>query len=100
VVAVAVDAGWGEDLGEAVQELQGREAEGGTAGGIGLREQVEDLVGAATDEVEPVESEGSPCTVADQALEAVPVGGLDPDAGIETEPARSNKEERGPLSSG
>ena len=43
------DPGWREDGGEAVQELQGRESEGGTACGIGGRENVEDLVGAADD---------------------------------------------------
>ena len=33
VVSVAVDAGWREDGGETVQELQGGKAEGGAAGG-------------------------------------------------------------------
>ncbi len=35
MVTVTVDAGRREDLGEAIQELQGRETEGGAAGGIG-----------------------------------------------------------------
>jgi hypothetical protein len=35
VVAVTVDAGRGKDLGQAVQELQGREAQRGPTGGIG-----------------------------------------------------------------
>ena len=55
-----MDAGRREDLGQAVQELQSGEAQGGTAGGIGLGEPVEDLVGAAADEVEAFESEGWP----------------------------------------
>jgi len=45
---------------EVVQELDSREAERGPAGGIGLGEHVEDLVGTATDEVETVEGEGGP----------------------------------------
>ena len=48
---VAVAAWRREDLGEAIQELEGGEAERGAAGGIGPREEVEDLVGAAADEV-------------------------------------------------
>ena len=35
VAAVRVDAGRGEDLGQAVQELQGRETQGGAAGEVG-----------------------------------------------------------------
>ena len=34
VVAVAVNVGWGKKVGETVQELQGREAQPGTAAGI------------------------------------------------------------------
>jgi hypothetical protein len=49
VVAVAVDAGWREDLGQAIQELESREAQGGPTGGIGLWEEVEDLVGTVAD---------------------------------------------------
>lgn len=37
MVAVAVDPGWREDLGESVQELESREAKGGAAGQIGPR---------------------------------------------------------------
>ena len=74
MVAVAVDPGWREDLGQAVEELEGREAEGGTAGGVGFGEHVEDLVGVAADEVEPVESEGGPCAVPDQPFEPGAVG--------------------------
>ena len=35
VVTVAMDAGRGENLGDAVEELESRETEGGTAGGSG-----------------------------------------------------------------
>ena len=86
VVAVAVNAGRRKDGGEAIQELQGREPEGGAAGGIGLLQKVEDLVGAAADEVEAVEGEGAPRAVANEAFEAGTVGGLDADAGVEAEP--------------
>ena len=87
VVTVAVDAGWGEDLGQAVEELESGEAQGGTTCQVGLREQVEDLVGTTADQVKTVESERGPRTVADQPFEAGAVGGLDPDAGVEAEAA-------------
>jgi hypothetical protein len=87
VVTVAVDAGWREDLGESVQELESRETEGGAAGEVGPWEQVEDLVGAAADQVEAVEGKRRPGTVANEALQSGPVGGLDADARIQTEPA-------------
>jgi hypothetical protein len=87
MVSVAVDSGWGEDRGEAVQELEGRETEGGPAGQVRPWEQVEDLVGAAIDEVEVVESEGGPGTIPDQSFEARAVGGLNPDAPVHTEPS-------------
>jgi hypothetical protein len=45
-------------LAEAVKELQGGETHGGPAGGIGLRQEVEDLVGPVADQVEAVEGEG------------------------------------------
>ncbi len=86
MITVAVDAGRGEEGGKAVQKLQGREPEGGAAGGIGLLQKVEDLVGAAADEVEAVEGEGAPRAVANEAFEAGTVGGLDADAGVEAEP--------------
>ncbi|MCJ7630600.1 MAG: hypothetical protein MUO50_19670 [Longimicrobiales bacterium] len=88
VVAVAVDAGRRENLGQTIQELQGREPEGGAARRIGPWEEVEDLVGAPTDEVESFEGEGGSGTVADEAFEPGAVGGLDADAGIKTEPRR------------
>jgi hypothetical protein len=44
VVTVAMDAGWRKDLGEPVQKLESREAQGSAAGQIGLREEVKDLV--------------------------------------------------------
>jgi len=87
VVAVPVDAGRREDLGEPVQELESRETECGTAGRIGAREKVEDLVGAAADEVESVEREGGPGTIPDKPLQAGPVGGLDADAPVQAQPA-------------
>jgi hypothetical protein len=85
VVAVSVDAGWREYLGQAVQKLQGREAQGGAAGGIGLGEQVEDLVGASADQMEAFESEGRPGAIPKEPFQALAVGGLDPDAGVEAE---------------
>ena len=87
VVAVTVDAGRREDLGEAVQELQGREAQGGAAGEVGPWEEVEDLVGTVADQVEAVEGEGGPGTIPDEPLEACAVGSLDTDAAVEAEPA-------------
>jgi hypothetical protein len=86
MVTVAVDAGWGEDVGQPIQKLQSRETQGGAAGEVGPRQDVEDLVGAVVDEVEAVEGKGGPGTVANDALQSGPVGGLDTDAGIETEP--------------
>ena len=53
---------------------------------VGPREEVEDLVGAAANEVESVKGKGGPCTVADETLESGAVGGLDADAGVEAEP--------------
>jgi hypothetical protein len=87
MVAVPVDSGWGKDGGEAVQELEGRETERGTAGGIRFGEQVENLVGAAVDEVKTIESKGRPGTITDEAFEPLPVRSLYTDAGIEAEPA-------------
>jgi hypothetical protein len=49
VVSMAMDAGWREDRGEPVQELQGRETQGGAARGIRRGEDVEDLVGTVAD---------------------------------------------------
>ncbi len=86
VVAVAVDSGWWEDFGQPIQELEGGEAKRGTAGQVGPRQEVEDLVGAVVDEMKAVEGKGGPGAVADQSFEAGAVGGLDTDAGIETEP--------------
>ena len=83
MVAVAMNPGWGKDGGETIQELEGREAVRGAAREIRGREDVEHLVGAADDEVEAVEGEGRPGTVADQALEAGSVVALDTDAGVE-----------------
>ena len=79
--------GWGKECGEAVQELQGRQAQCRAAGGIGCGEDVADLVGAAADEMEPLDREGRPGAVPDQALKAGAVGGLDADTGVQAEPA-------------
>ena len=88
MVTVAVDAGWGEDFGQPVQELEGREPNSSAAGGVRPWEEVKDLVGAVADEVESVESKGPSGTIANQPLEAGPVGGLDADAGVQAEPRR------------
>ena len=68
MVAVAVNARWGKDVGEAIQELQGRESEGGTAAGIGLGKAVEDLVGAAADQVEAFEGSRRPWRRAERPI--------------------------------
>jgi len=52
VVAVSVNPGRGENGGETVQKLQGREPEGSASGQVGPRQNVEHLVGTPTDEVE------------------------------------------------
>jgi hypothetical protein len=76
-----MNSGRREDLGQPVQELESGEAEGGAAGGIGLRQDVENLIRAVADQVEAVEGEGRPSTVADEPFQPLPVGGLDADAG-------------------
>ena len=60
VVAVMVDAGRRKDRGQAIQELQGRETQGSATGGFGFRQEVENLFGAAINQVETVKSEGGP----------------------------------------
>ena len=50
------------------------------------REKVEDLVGTVADQVEAVEGEGTPRTIPNQSLQPSTVGGLDADAGVQTEP--------------
>mgnify|MGYP001820118228 CR=1 FL=1 len=82
MVSVTVDAGWREDRGQAIQKLQGRETQGGPTGRVWFRQDVEDLVGAAADEMEAVEGKGRPSTIANQPFQALPVGGLDADASI------------------
>ena len=86
MVAVAVNARWGKDVGEAIQKLQGGEPEGGTSSGIGAREAVEDLVGAAADQVEAFVGEGRPGAIPDEAFEARAVRGLYADAPVKAEP--------------
>jgi hypothetical protein len=87
VVTVAVEPGRGKDRGQAVEELESREAEGGPAGWVGLGQEVENLVRAAADQVEPFEGEGWPGTVTDQPLQSFAVCGLDTDTGVQAEPA-------------
>jgi hypothetical protein len=87
VVPVAMESGRREDLGQPIEELEGRETEGGPTGRVGLREEIEDLVGAAADQVESAECEEGPGTIPNEPLEAFAVGGLDPDAGVQTEPS-------------
>jgi hypothetical protein len=83
MVSVAVDSGWGEDRGQAVQELETGEAEGGAAGWVGLGQEVENLVRAAADQVEPPEGEGGSGTIANQPFQPLPVSGLDADTGVQ-----------------
>jgi hypothetical protein len=85
--SLAGEAGWREDLGEAVQKFEGGETQGGPARGIGPREQVKNLVGTVADQAESVEGEGRPGAVANEPLEAGTVGRLDTDAGVQAEPA-------------
>jgi hypothetical protein len=54
---------------------------------VGPWEEVEDLVGAAPDQVESVEGEGRPSTVADEPFQSGAVGGLDTDTGVQAEAA-------------
>jgi hypothetical protein len=84
---MTVDAGRREDLGQAVQELKGGETEGGAAGEIGPWEQVENLVGAAVDQVKAFEGKRGPGTVPNEPLQSGPVGGLDADARIQADAA-------------
>jgi hypothetical protein len=85
MVTVAVDAGWGEDFGQPIKKLEGREAQGGAAGEVGPRQDVEDLVGAVVNEMKAVEGKGPPGAITNQSLKAGPVGGFDPDAPVQTE---------------
>jgi hypothetical protein len=83
---MAMDARWREDRGEAIQELEGGEAQRGAAGQVRFRQDVEDLVGAAADEVKPFEGKRRPGAIPNEPLEAFPIGSLDTDAGVEAEP--------------
>ena len=87
VVTVTVDAGWREDGGQPIQKLQSRETQGRAASGVGLGQDVEDLVRAAADQVEAFEGEGWPGAITDEPLQAVAVGGLKADAPIEAKTA-------------
>ena len=79
MVAVPMDAGWREDRGEAIQKLEGRETQGGTTSGIGLGQDVENLVRAVADQVEPFESKRWSGTIPNQPFQPLPVSGLDAD---------------------
>jgi hypothetical protein len=73
VVAVAVDVVQREDGGETIQELESREAQRGPTGRVWLREDVEDLIGVATDQME---SDIIPCLRGElETLRARIVGG-------------------------
>jgi hypothetical protein len=87
VVPVAVDAGRGEDRGQPVEKFESGETERRTAGRVGLGEDVENLVRAAADEMEPFECEGRSGAIAKEALQSVAVCGLDADAGVEAKAA-------------
>jgi hypothetical protein len=87
VVTVTVDAGRREDLGQPIEELQGRETQGGPACGIGLGEDVEDLVRVAADKMQSVECKRRPGTVADQPLQSFAVCGLDADTPVQAKAA-------------
>lgn len=52
------------------------ETQRGAAGQVGPREEVEDRIGAATDEVGTVGGKRRPGTVADEAFETGAVGGF------------------------
>jgi hypothetical protein len=82
-----MDAGWREDRGEAIQELESREAQRGPTGGIGFRQEVENLVRTVADQVEPFESKRWSGTIPNQPFQPLPVGGLDTDAGVQAEAA-------------
>jgi hypothetical protein len=81
-----MDSGRGKDGGETIQELESREAQRGPTGGIGFRQDVENLVRAIADQVEPFESKRWSGTIPNQPFQPLPVGGLDADAGVEAEP--------------
>ncbi len=70
-------------MGEAVEELDCRETQGCAAGGVRSRQDVENLVRAVADQVEPFEGKGRPGTIPDQPFEPLPVGGLDADAAVQ-----------------
>jgi hypothetical protein len=91
VVAVAVDAGWGHEGDEALEELEGREDDVGASVWGGFGKSVEEPRigrgerGDAGEGVEALEGEGRPGTIADEALEASAVGPLDAHRSIDAE---------------
>ena len=88
-----MDTGRGEDGGEVIQELESGELQGGAAGGIGLREDMEDLVGVAADEVEPFERKRRPSTIPDEPFQSGSVSSLDANAGVQAKTATVIPEE-------
>jgi hypothetical protein len=96
VVAVAMRAGRGNQPGESLEELEGGEPEGGAAVGEGAGQGVDESglgppeVGGAGGGVEPVQREGGPGTVPDQALETGAIVGPNADRSVEAEASGSS----------
>ena len=95
VVAMAVGPGRGDQPREPLEQLAGCEPEGGAAVGERACEPVDEArVGLAQGGlsgggVEPVQREGGPGTVPDQALETGAVMGRDTDRPVEAETSGS-----------
>jgi hypothetical protein len=91
VVAVPVGAGRGDEAGEPLERLEGREPQAGAAVGEGAGGAVDEVCvgpaqgGLSGGGVEPVQREGRPGTVPDEALEVGAVVGLDTDGSVEAE---------------
>ena len=92
VVSVAVHAGWGNEPGEALEQLEGSEKDSGAPVGRGPREAIEQPGlgrgewGRAAHGVEAFEGEWGSGTVAGQTLDARTVVTPDADGGIDAEP--------------
>jgi hypothetical protein len=82
-----MESGRREDVGQAVEELESGQTQRCSAGQVGRREEIEDLVGVTADEVESVEGKRGPGAIPNEPLEAGAVGSLNPDAPIQTESA-------------
>ena len=83
MICPAVLAGVGHEGGQALQEGQGIEDEGAGAVAPGLAESPLDLAVAA--DLEATLGESGAGDVADQGLETLGVGGVDPGGGVEGE---------------